>query len=95
LHDVEVGERGGGKGREAGGEHKHSATHEILLCCRYESAHDDAGSPRERIENAVSELDDEELDFMIEALRERALAVRQEQSLELKAQPKALPNGRH
>jgi hypothetical protein len=43
----------------------------------------------------VSELDDEELDFMIEALRERALAVRQEQSLELKAQPKALPNGRH
>jgi hypothetical protein len=42
LHDVEVGERGGGKGREAGGEHKHSATHEILLCCRYESARDDA-----------------------------------------------------
>ena len=50
--------------------------------------------PKEFVfENAVSELDDEELDYMIEALRERALAVRQEQSIELKAQPKALLNG--
>ena len=52
--------------------------------------------PKEFVfENTVSELDDEELDRMIEALRERALAVRQEQSIELKAQPKALLNGRH
>ena len=46
-------------------------------------------------ENAVTELDDEELDRMIEALRERALSARQEQTLELKPEPKALPNGRH
>ena len=52
--------------------------------------------PKEFVfENAVSELDDEELDSMIEALRERALAARQEQSLELKPESKALPNGRH
>ena len=52
--------------------------------------------PKEVVfENAVTELDDDELDRMIETLRERALAARQEQTLELKAQPKALPNGRH
>ena len=52
--------------------------------------------PKEFVfENAVTELDDEELDRMIEALRDRAIAARQEQTLELKAQPKALPNGRH
>jgi hypothetical protein len=51
--------------------------------------------PKEFVfENAVTELDDDELDRMIEMLRERAIA-RQEQTLELKAQPKALPNGRH
>jgi hypothetical protein len=48
-------------------------------------------------ENAVTELDDEELDRMIEALRERAIAARQEQALELRPEkPKALlRNGRH
>jgi hypothetical protein len=46
-------------------------------------------------ENAVTELDDQELDRMIEMLRARAIAARQEQTLELKAQPKALLNGRH
>ena len=52
--------------------------------------------PKEFVfENAVTELDDEELDRMIEMLRERALSARQEQSLELKPEPKALPNGRH
>jgi hypothetical protein len=52
--------------------------------------------PKEFVfENAVTELDDEELDRMIETLRERALSARQEQTLELRAQPKALPNGRH
>jgi hypothetical protein len=52
--------------------------------------------PKELLfENAVTELDDEELDFMIEALRARAIAARQDQTLELKAQPKALANGRH
>jgi hypothetical protein len=52
--------------------------------------------PKEFVfENAVTELDDEELDRMIEALRERALSARQEHTLELKAQPRALPNGRH
>jgi hypothetical protein len=51
--------------------------------------------PKEFVfENAVTELDDEELDRMIEMLRERALSAREEQTLELKAQPKALPNGR-
>jgi hypothetical protein len=39
-------------------------------------------------QNAVTELDEEELDRMIEMLRERALEARREQSLELK--PKAL-----
>jgi len=52
--------------------------------------------PKEFVfENAVSELDDEELDRMIEALRERAIAARQETAIELKVQPKALLNGRH
>jgi hypothetical protein len=52
--------------------------------------------PKEFVfESAVTELDDEELDRMIEALRERAIAARQEQALELKPEPKALPNGRH
>ena len=50
---------------------------------------------RVRVENAVTELDDDELDRMIEMLRERALAARQEQALELKPEPKALPNARH
>ena len=51
--------------------------------------------PKEFVfENAVTELDDDELDRMIEMLRERALSARQEQTLELNAQPKALPNGR-
>jgi hypothetical protein len=51
--------------------------------------------PKEFVfENAVTELDDEELDRMIEALRERAIAARQEQALELKPEkPKALLNG--
>jgi hypothetical protein len=43
---------------------------------------------------AVSELDDAELDYMISMLRERALAARQEQALEMVPQPKLL-NGRH
>jgi hypothetical protein len=53
--------------------------------------------PKEFVfENAVTELDDDELDRMIEMLRERALAARQEQALELKPEkPKALLNGRH
>ena len=52
--------------------------------------------PKEFVfENAVTELDDEELDFMIEALRERVLAGRQQQALELKPEPKVLLNGRH
>jgi hypothetical protein len=52
--------------------------------------------PKEFVfENALTELDDDELDRMIEMLRERALAARQEQALELKPEPKALPNGRH
>src|SRR6478672_3128922 len=52
--------------------------------------------PKEFVfENAVTELDDEELDRMIEMLRERALSARQEQTLELKPVPKALLNGRH
>ena len=52
--------------------------------------------PKEFVfENAVTELDDDELDRMIEMLRERALSARQEQTLELKPVPKALLNGRH
>ena len=53
--------------------------------------------PKEFVfENAVTELDDDELDRMIEMLRERALATRQEQALELIPEPKALlRNGRH
>ena len=52
--------------------------------------------PKEFVfENAVTELDDDELDHMITMLRERALAARQEQALELETEPKALPNGRH
>jgi hypothetical protein len=41
-------------------------------------------------ESAVSELSNEELDSMIEAIRERALEARREQSLELKSQPRLL-----
>jgi hypothetical protein len=52
--------------------------------------------PKEFVfDSAVNELDDVELDRMIEMLRARAIAARQEQTLELKAQPKALLNGRH
>jgi hypothetical protein len=52
--------------------------------------------PKELLfENAVTELGDEELNRMIEMLRERALAARQEQTLELKPVPRALLNGRH
>ena len=43
---------------------------------------------------SVSELADDELDQMITMLRERALAVRQEQALELKAPEQKLLNGR-
>jgi hypothetical protein len=51
--------------------------------------------PKEFVfENAVNELGDDELDRMIEMLRERALEARREQSLELKPQPKVLTNGR-
>jgi hypothetical protein len=46
--------------------------------------------------SAVSELGDDELDQMITMLRERALAVRQEQALELEKAPEPkLLNGRH
>ena len=52
--------------------------------------------PKEFVfENAVTELDDEELDRMISQLRERALAARQEQALELKPEPRVLSNGKH
>jgi hypothetical protein len=52
--------------------------------------------PKEFVfENAVTELDDEELEFMIEALRERVLAGQQQEALELKPEPKVLLNGRH
>ncbi len=52
--------------------------------------------PKELLfENAVTELDDEDLNRMIEMLREKVLESRREQTLELKAQPKALLNGRH
>jgi hypothetical protein len=45
---------------------------------------------------SVSELADDELDQMITMLRERALAVRQEQALELEKVPEQkLLNGRH
>jgi hypothetical protein len=51
--------------------------------------------PKELIlESGMENLDDDELDHMIEMLRERALAARQEQALELKPEPKLL-NGRH
>jgi hypothetical protein len=43
---------------------------------------------------SVTELDDAELDHMISMLRERALAARQEQALEMAPEPKLL-NGRH
>jgi hypothetical protein len=50
--------------------------------------------PREFVfESAVTELDDSELDRMIEMLRERALAARQEQALELNPEPRPLLNG--
>jgi hypothetical protein len=49
--------------------------------------------PKEFVfENAVTELGEDELDHMIEMLRERALEARREQTLELK--PKVLLNGR-
>ena len=53
--------------------------------------------PKEWVfQNAVSELDDEELDRMIEMLRARAIAARQEQALDLQPEkPKVLLNGRH
>jgi hypothetical protein len=54
--------------------------------------------PKELIfeNSAVSELGDDELDQMITMLRERALAVRQEQALELEKAPEPkLLNGRH
>jgi hypothetical protein len=52
--------------------------------------------PKELIfeNSAVTELDDDELDRMISMLRERALAARQEQALEMAPEPKLL-NGRH
>ena len=52
--------------------------------------------PKELIfeNSAVTELDDDELDRMISMLRERALAVRQEQALERPPEQKLL-NGRH
>jgi hypothetical protein len=52
--------------------------------------------PKELIlENStITELDDAELDHMIEMLRERALAARQQQALEKAPEPKLL-NGRH
>jgi hypothetical protein len=45
--------------------------------------------PKELIfeNSAITELDDTELDYMITMLRERALAVRQEQALELEKAP--------
>ena len=46
------------------------------------------------IENVAANLDDDELDRMISMLRERALAVRKEQALEMVPEPKLL-NGRH
>jgi hypothetical protein len=48
--------------------------------------------PKELIfeNSAVTELDDDELDHMITMLRERALAVRQEQALEMVPAPKLL-----
>jgi hypothetical protein len=51
--------------------------------------------PKELIlESGMENLDDGELDHMIGMLRERALAARQEQALELKPETKLL-NGRH
>jgi hypothetical protein len=51
--------------------------------------------PKELLfENAVSELGDEELYRMIEMLREREIAARQQDALELKPEPRLL-NGRH
>jgi hypothetical protein len=53
--------------------------------------------PRDyRIETTkATELDDDELNRMIEMLRERALALRQDQALELEAPEQKLLNGRH
>lgn len=42
---------------------------------------------------AVTDLADDELDHMIEMLRERVLEARREEALELKPEPKALLNG--
>jgi hypothetical protein len=46
-------------------------------------------------ENTATELDDDQLDELIGRIREQLLTERQKQTLELRAQPKALPNGRH
>jgi hypothetical protein len=53
--------------------------------------------PRELLfeTGSVSELADDELDAMITMLRERALAVRQEQALEISPPQPKLLNGRH
>jgi hypothetical protein len=54
--------------------------------------------PKEMIldNSAITELGDDELDHMITMLRERALAARQEQALELEKAPEPkLLNGRH
>jgi len=49
--------------------------------------------PKEFVfESAVTELDDDELDRMIAMLRERTLAARQEQALDLKP-VKVISNG--
>jgi hypothetical protein len=45
------------------------------------------------LDSPATELSDDELDRMIAMLRERALAARQEQALELKPEPRALING--
>jgi hypothetical protein len=50
--------------------------------------------PRElTLDTAVSGLDDEELDRMIEMLRDRALEARREDALELQPEPPRLLNG--
>jgi hypothetical protein len=53
--------------------------------------------PKELIlESGLADIDDAELDSLIEMLRARAIAARQEQALDLQPEkPKALLNGRH
>jgi hypothetical protein len=53
--------------------------------------------PKELIwESGLADVDDVELDQLIEMLRARAIAARQETAIELKPEkPKALLNGRH